>query len=104
MRPADLLFRSAPDELVALLQNTGEMLRPRLACRFLLALGTLKARVLLSVRLGAPALRSTPSTPNTCSWCRANGPSKTPGRESATGSDSLILGESMQQDPRFAEA
>jgi GGDEF domain-containing protein/putative methionine-R-sulfoxide reductase with GAF domain len=53
LRPADLLFRSAPDELVALLLNTERNAAMAIGLRVSSALGTLRANgVLSSVRLG----------------------------------------------------
>jgi GGDEF domain-containing protein/putative methionine-R-sulfoxide reductase with GAF domain len=53
LRPADLLFRSAPDELVALLLNTEKNVATTIGLQVSSALNTLKASgVLSSVRLG----------------------------------------------------
>lgn len=53
LRPADLLFRSAPEELVAVLLNTDNAGASPISMRVASALGTLKSNgVLESVRLG----------------------------------------------------
>lgn len=53
VRPADLLFRSAPDELVVLLLNTERDAATAIGLRVSSALGTLRANgVLSSLRLG----------------------------------------------------